>query len=102
MLQSVAESYSDLQVLCSVDRMEKSVKNDAQAQKHFNQIKKKLQNVLKELIKAYERRLKQKSAVIARKNRKIRGLQADIKNLKKKLTFAKNKAKQIIREINKK
>ena len=102
MLQSVAESYSNLQVLCSVDRMEKSVKNDAQAQKHFNQIKKKLQNVLKELIKAYERRLKQKSAVIARKNRKIRGLQADIKNLKKKLTFAKNKAKQIIREINKK
>ena len=82
--------------------MEKSVKNDALAQKHFNQIKKKLQNVLKELIKAYERRLKQKSAVIARKNRKIRGLQADIKNLKKKLTFAKNKAKQIIREINKK
>ena len=41
--------------------MEKSVKNDAQAQKHFNQIKNKLQNVLKELIKAYERRLKQKS-----------------------------------------
>ena len=82
--------------------MEKSVKNDAQAQKHFNQIKNRLQKVLKELIRAYERRLKQKSAVIARKNRKIRGLQADIKNLKKKLTIAKNKAKQIIREINKK
>ena len=99
--QNVAESYSDLKVLCSVDRMEKSVKNDAQAQKYFNQIKKRLQNVLKELIKAYERRLKQKSAEIARKNKKIRGLQGDIKELKKKLAFAKNKAKQIIKEINK-
>ena len=79
--------------------MEKSVKNDAQAQKYFNQIKKRLQNVLKELIRAYEKRLKHKSAHIAKKNKKIRGLQADIKDLKKKLAFAKSKAKEIIKKI---
>ena len=99
-LQSVAESYNDLQVLCSVDRMEKSVKSDKDAQKAFDQIKKRLQNVLKELIRAYEKRLKQKSAQIAKKNKKIRGLQADIKVLKKKLAFSKSKAKEIIKKIN--
>ena len=80
--------------------MEKSVKSDKDAQKAFNQIKKRLQNVLKELIRAYEKRLKQKSAQIAKKNKKIRGLQADIKKLKQKLAFAKSKAQAIIKKIN--
>ena len=68
--------------------MEKSVKSDKDAQKAFNQIKKRLQNVLKELIRAYEKRLKQKSAQIAKKNKKIRGLQADIKQALRKFSEA--------------
>lgn len=93
--QSVAGSYNDLQVLCSVDRLEKSVQTDREAQKTFNRIKTKLQNILKQLIKSYEKRLKEKKAQIAKKNKIIKGLKVDIKDLKQKLALSTSKAKAI-------
>ena len=77
--------------------MGKSLGSDAQAQQAFNKLKQKVQKALKDLIKAYEKRLREKSAQIKRKNKKIKDLQAIIKNLKKKLAFAKAKAKLIVR-----
>ena len=57
--------------------MGKSLGNDAQAQQAFNKLKQKVQKALKDLINAYEKRLREKSAQIKRKNKKI--LQLKIK-----------------------
>ena len=76
--------------------MEKSVQSDKEAQKTFNKIKTTVQNVLRQLTKSYEKRLNEKSAQIAKKNKIIKGLKADIKDLKQKLAFSKSKAKVIV------
>ena len=75
--------------------MKKSVKSDKEAPKKFNEIETRLQNVLKQLIKFYEKRWKVKEAQIAKKNKIIKGLKVDIKDLKQKLAFSKSKAKAI-------
>ena len=95
--KGVLGSDVDLKVFCEVDRMGKSLGNDAQAQQAFNKLKKKVQKALQDLIKAYEKRLREKSAQIKRKNKKIKDLQAIIKDLKRKLAFAKSKARQIVK-----
>ena len=76
--------------------MEKSVKSDKETRKTFNKIKTRLQNVLKQLVESYLKRLKEKAAQIAKKNKIIKGLKADIKDLKQKLAFSKSKAKAIV------
>ena len=76
--------------------MEKSVQSDKEAQKTFNKIKTRVQNVLRQLTKSYEKRLNEKSAQIAKKNKIIKGLKADIKDLEQKLAFSKSKAKVIV------
>ena len=76
--------------------MEKSVKSDKETRKTFNKIKTRLQNVLKQLVESYGKRLKEKAAQIAKKNKIIKGLNADIKDLKQKLAFSKSKAKAIV------
>ena len=75
--------------------MKKSVKSDKEAPQKFNKIETRLQNVLKQLIKFYEKRWKEKEAQIAKKNKIIKGLKVDIKELKQKLAFSKSKAKAI-------
>ena len=76
--------------------MEKSIKSDKETRKTFNKIKTRLQNVLKQLVESYGKRLKEKEAQIAKNNKIIKELKADIKDLKQKLDFSKSKVKAIV------
>ena len=97
-LQNAAAQGDDLEDLCNVPRVPKSATpGDKKAQKDFDKIKKRLNTVLGQLIKAYERRLALKSRQIRAKNRQIKRLNAQIKKLKSKLRYSKNKARDIIR-----
>ena len=72
-------------------------KTDKQAQREFDLIEKRLRKVLKQLIDAYEGRLKLKIKQIANKNRRIRSLNAQKRRLQSKLRAAKKHARAIVR-----
>ena len=95
---AAAAEGDDLEDLCNVPRVPKSATpGDKKAQKDFDKIKKRLNTVLGQLIKAYDRRLALKSRQIRNKNRQIKKLNAQIRKLKSKLRYSKNKARDIIR-----
>ncbi len=81
-------------------RVPKAAKTDKQAQKEFDLIEKRLRIVLRQLINAYENRLKLKIKQIANKNRKIRNLSAQKRKLQNKLRVVKNHAQSIVKKIN--
>ena len=72
-------------------------KTDKQAQREFDLIEKRLRKVLKQLIDAYEGRLKLKIKQIANKNRRIRSLNAQKRRLQNKLRAAKKHARAIVK-----
>merc|ERR1719180_99358 len=97
-LENAAAAGDDLEDLCNLPRVPKSAApGDKKAQKNFDKIKKRLNTVLDQLIKAYERRLALKARQIRNKNKQIRRLNAQIKKLKNKLKYSKNKAREIVR-----
>merc|ERR1712110_714675 len=97
-LESAAAEGDDLEDLCNVPRDPKAATpGDKKAQKDFDKIKKRLNTVLGQLIRAYEKRLALKARQIKQKNKQIRKLNAQIKKLKNKLKFSKSKAREIIR-----
>ena len=81
-------------------RVPKAAKTDKEAQKEFDLIEKRLRIVLRQLINAYENRLKLKIKQIANKNRKIRNLSAQKRKLQNKLRVVKNHAQSIVKKIN--
>ena len=81
-------------------RVPKAAKTDKQAQKEFDLIEKRLRIVLRQLINAYENRLKLKIKQIANKNRKIRNLSAQKRKLQNKLRVVKNHAQSIVKKID--
>ena len=93
-------SDDDVEDLCNVPRVPKAAKTDKQAQKEFDLIEKRLRIVLRQLINAYENRLKLKIKQIANKNRKIRNLSAQKRKLQNKLRVVKNHAQSIVKKIN--
>ena len=82
-------------------RVPKAAKTDKQAQKEFDLIERRLRKVLKQLIDAYEARLKLKIKQIANKNKKIRSLNAQKKRLQNKLRAVKKHAQDIVKKVNK-